>query len=97
MKQLVLRPIITEKSIGRVALRKYTFEVHPETNKIEVKKAIKDIYKVDAVKVNIINHKGKEKKYRGRISGKTKDWKMAAITLRKGQKIQEFEIKQDKK
>jgi large subunit ribosomal protein L23 len=59
-------------------------------NKVEVKKAIRVIYKVDPVSVNIANFSGKKVRY-GRRSGKTKDWKKAIVTLKSGDKIQVYE------
>jgi len=97
MKNILIRPLITEKSISSVKDNKYSFEVHPNTCKVEIKKEVKKTYKVDAVDVNIINKRGKPKNFRGKIGGRTKNWKKAVIRVKKGQKIQGFDIKEEKK
>jgi len=64
--------------------------VAPKTNKIEVAKAVKEIYGVKPVRVNMIKMAGKQARY-GRISGRRKDWKKAIITLPSGQTIKIYE------
>ena len=59
-------------------------------NKVEVKKAIRTIYNVEPIKVNIANFSGKSVRY-GRIKGKTKNWKKAIVTLKQGDKIEVYE------
>lgn len=86
MKEILIRPIITEKSTFLEKEGKYVFEVSPKANKIEIKKAIEEIYKVKPIKINIIKVKGKTVRY-GRTSGRTKSWKKAIVTLKKGEKI----------
>lgn len=93
MKQIIIRPVITEKSMSKTADGKYVFVVHSSCNKIEIMNEVKKAYKVEAVAVNILKVKGKERRFRGRVSGRTKDWKKAIITLKKGQKIEGFEVK----
>lgn len=93
MKQIIIRPVITEKSMSKTAEGKYAFEVDVTANKIEVKNAIKQIYKVEATSVNIANVKGKDRKWRGQVKGKTKETRKAIVTLKKGQKIPGFEVK----
>lgn len=92
MKRIILKPLITEKSMSGANINKYTFEVHPDANKIIIVKAIKDLYKVDPLYVRILNVKGKNKSFRGRPGGKTKNRKKAIVTIQKGQKIKGFEI-----
>jgi large subunit ribosomal protein L23 len=65
----------------------YIFQVAPGTNRVEVRKAIRKLYGVDPIKVNIINVRGKKIRY-GRSEGQTKAWKKAVITLAAGQKIE---------
>lgn len=96
MKNILVKPLITEKSMSKTSQNKYIFEVNTSANKIEVLKEIKETYKVDPISVNIINVKGKVRLWHGRAAGKTKDWKKAIITLKKGQKIEGFEIKENK-
>lgn len=86
-RDIILRPIITEKSMDESALNKYTFRVHSRANKIEIKKAIEDVFKVKVLKINVISARGKLRRM-GRYQGKTSDWKKAIVTLKEGQKIE---------
>lgn len=82
--QIIIRPIVTEKNTRLNEQGKYTFEVAIETNKIEVKKAIEEIFGVQVQSVNIVNVKGKLRRRRTRqgvTQGFTKDWKKAIVTL----------------
>ena len=88
--ETLLRPLITEKASEISVLNKYVFAIDPRMNKIDVKKAIRTIYKVDPVKVNILNFSGKKVRY-GKTRGKTKSWKKAVVTLRKGDSIEVYE------
>jgi large subunit ribosomal protein L23 len=94
---LVRRPVISEKSIDQSNRGKYTFEVHPDANKIQIKAAIEELYKkenVTVVGVNVLTTKAKEKRRgtrRGRIVGHTTPWRKAIVTLAPGQKIEFFE------
>ncbi|MFA6271832.1 MAG: 50S ribosomal protein L23 [Patescibacteria group bacterium] len=88
--KVLVRPIITEKANSLGANGQYVFEVYPSANKIEIKKAIKSLYGVTAIKVRIINHRGKNVQY-GRHSGTTKYWKKAIVSLKAGEKIEIFE------
>ena len=83
--KILLRPILTEKAVGKQADNLYTFEV--AGNKIEVAKAIKEKYRVTPQKVNIINIKGKTTRY-GHSIGRTKNWKKAIVFLKKGDKLE---------
>ena len=77
---VVKRPIITEQSMDQVADKKYTFEVATDANKIEIKKAVEEIFKVKVEKVTTINYSGKPKRM-GVHSGKRADWKKAVVKL----------------
>ena len=95
--EIILRPVISEKSIDESGRGKYTFEVHGAANKIQIKAAIEELYrteKVTVVGVNVLTAKGKEKRRgtkRGRIVGRTSAWRKAVVTLAAGQKIEFFE------
>lgn len=78
--------IRTEKGSGMLALNKYLFWIDKGANKIEVKKAIEDIYKVKVDCVNTVMMRGKLKRVRYAV-GKTSDWKKAIVTLKDGSKI----------
>lgn len=86
---VIIRPIVTEKSMDDMAEKKYTFRVKKNTNKTEVKKAVETIFGVEVEKVNIINMRGKKKR-QGMIEGKTSDWKKAIVKLKEGSKSIEF-------
>ena len=77
---IIVKPIITEKSMSAVADKKYVFQVARDAGKIEIKKAIEEIFKVKVDSVNTINVKGKEKRM-GVHVGKTAAYKKAIITL----------------
>lgn len=95
--EIVLRPVISEKSIDQSGRGKYTFAVHPDANKIQIKAAIEELYKSDkvtVVAVNVLTTQPKTKvrgTRRGRISGRISPWRKAVVTLAAGQKIQFFE------
>ena len=87
---VLLKPLITEKASELGAFNKYVFAIDPSMNKIDVQKAIKTVYKVEPVSVNILNFSGKAVRY-GRVSGKMKNWKKAIVTLKQGDSIQVYE------
>ena len=78
---------MTEKSTRDVVYRKYLFWVDKNANKIEIKRAIEKIYNVKVDKVASMMVKGKMKRIRGNLSGKTTAWKKAVVTLREGSEI----------
>ncbi|MFH1456669.1 MAG: 50S ribosomal protein L23 [Patescibacteria group bacterium] len=86
----LIRPITTEKVSMLGAQDQYVFEVNSKTNKIEIKKAVYDLYGVSPAKVNIINVRGKMTRY-GRNFGKKKNWKKAVVVLKQGEKIEVYE------
>ena len=88
--KIIMKPLVTEKVSGLGVLNKYVFAVAKNTNKIEVAKAIKEIYGIKPVGVNVIRMSGKKARY-GRISGRRKDWKKAIVTLPKGETIKIYE------
>lgn len=83
---IIKKPWVTERSTDLSALGKYVFLVQHEATKPEIRKAIKEIYKVDPVAVNIINRPAK-RKGAGMRKGKQSGYKKAIVTLKKGQKI----------
>lgn len=85
--RILIRPIISEKATNLEILNKYVFEVPPDINKIEIGKAIKELYNVDPIRIHIVKVKGKLVRY-GKTSGRTKKWKKSIITLKKGDKIE---------
>ncbi len=86
---ILIRPIFTEDSVMRSEGEnpQYTFRVHVDSNKLEIKKAIEDSFNVKVVSVNTINMMGKKRRVRYK-EGKRSDWKKAIVTLEKGQTIE---------
>lgn len=84
---IVKKPRITEKSTQLSEKNGYTFVVDPRANKIQIKQAIQELYKVTPVKVNIINTKGKSVMRRGQV-GQTAQFKKAIVFLKEGEKIE---------
>lgn len=89
-RDIIVKPIVTEKSMGLLADNKYTFIVDKKANKTEIKNAIENIFNVRVEKVNTMIVKGKPKRM-GRFTGRTPDRKKAIIVLKPGQKIKLFE------
>ena len=83
---IVKSMIRTEKGANLMPLNKYLFWVAKDSNKIEIKKAVEDIYKIKVDGVNTVTMRGKSKRVRYAI-GKTPDWKKAIVTLKEGNKI----------
>ena len=87
---IILRPIISEQSTEHVELKKYVFEVAPAANKIEIKKAVEDLFEVEVVKVTTLNMKGKKKRMGRYPQGTRKSWKKAVVKLSDSSKTIEF-------
>ena len=88
-RDIILAPVITEKSVAVLGEKKYTFRVADGANKIEIAKAAEEIFGVKVAKVNTISMKGKKRRM-GRYEGYTSDWKKAVITLTEDSKTIEF-------
>ncbi len=89
---IVIRPIITEQSMEDLDIKKYAFEVAKDANKVEIKKAIEEIFGVTVIKVNTLNVNGKEKRTGAYPKGKTASWKKAIVKLSEDSKnIELFE------
>jgi len=84
---VLVRPQITEKATMLASSGKYVFRVNPQANKSEIKKAIEKVYDVHVKKINIINVRGKKRRY-GAVLGRTKDWKKAVVTVAPGERIE---------
>jgi large subunit ribosomal protein L23 len=89
-RDIILRPVISEKAYGLLDDNKYTFVVDPSANKTQIKIAIEQIFEVKVVKVNTQNRPGKRKR-RGFIVGKRPDVKRAIVTLAEGDEIELFD------
>jgi large subunit ribosomal protein L23 len=86
----IRRPIVTEKSNLIKDDANKVLEVDKKANKVEIKHAVQQLFKVTVEEVNVMNFQGKRKRT-GRIIGKKQDWKKAIVTLKKGDKIEFFE------
>ena len=82
---IVIRPIITEKSMAGIPNMRYTFAVAKDANKIEIAKAVESAFDVKVAKVNTINVRGKMRR-QGRFEGYTPSWKKSIVTLKKNSK-----------
>lgn len=89
-RDIIIKPVVTEKSVSLMELNKYVFKVALSANKIENKKAVEEIFKVKVVGVNTIRVQGKVKRM-GRYEGKTSDYKKAIVQLAEGDHIEVFE------
>jgi len=89
-RDIVKRPIVTEKTMRELEENKYTFVVDIGATKVEIGKAIEEIFKVKVKNVNTLRMPGKTRRM-GRFEGKTPNWKKAVVTLEEGHKIPLFE------
>lgn len=88
---IIIRPIVTEKStLAKEVSNQYAFEVARDANKIEIAKAIEQLFKVKVLAVRVMNMEGKKRKV-GRSSGKRPDWRKAIVKLSPKDKISFFE------
>ncbi|MBU9720222.1 MULTISPECIES: 50S ribosomal protein L23 [Bacillaceae] len=88
-RDIIKRPVITERSTDLMAEKKYTFEVDPRANKTQIKDAIEEIFGVSVTKVNTMNYKGKFRRF-GRYTGYTAKRKKAIVQLTPDSKDLEF-------
>jgi large subunit ribosomal protein L23 len=92
VRDVIIAPRITEKAMGNAAsVQQYTFSVHPNATKTQIRHAIEEIFKVDVIKVNTVNVRGKSRNFarKGvRTNGKQSDHKKAVVTIKPGQKIE---------
>ncbi len=87
--EVLIRPVITEKNTMLATRGQYAFEVHGDANKLEIKRAVEEIFKVKVTAVNTLWVRGKRRRF-GRTSGMTKPWKKAIVSLAEGQRIELF-------
>ena len=86
-RQVILRPLMTEKSMQQKELHDtVTFRVHPDANKVEIRTAVEQVFNVKVADVRTASFEGKMKRM-GRHQGRRADWKKAIVTLRPGHKI----------
>lgn len=86
---VLLRPVITEKSMGQTNVGKYTFAVDPRSNKQQIAEAVAEAFKVDVIGVSVMTVRGKTRRL-GRRTGRRPDWKKAVVTIAPGQRIERY-------
>lgn len=89
-RDILIRPIVTEKSTALMEQGKYTFRVPLAATKIQIRQAVEQIFKVKVQAVNTMRYEGKLKRM-GRTQGRRSDWKKAVVTLKQGEAIELFE------
>lgn len=90
LRDVLRKPVVSEKSVALMEKGKYVFEVAPSASKIEVWRAVEKFFKVNVVAVHVLRVKGKVRRFRTML-GKTKERKKAIVSLRSGDKIELFE------
>ena len=88
-QDIIIAPVITEKSMSGISGKKYTFKVAKNASKLEIADAVEKLFKVDVAKVNTVNVRGKARRM-GRYEGYTASWKKAIVTLKPSSKPIEF-------
>ncbi len=89
---VLIRPIISEKTTEMMEINKYVFEVAMNSNKLMVRQAVKELFGVQPERVNVMRVRGKRKRIRYQY-GKTAAWKKAIVTLKEGDKIDIYDVK----
>jgi large subunit ribosomal protein L23 len=89
-RQVLIRPVVSEKSYALLAANKYTFRIHPDANKTQVRQAVEEIFGVRVEDVRTVNVRPKPKR-RGYTSGRTREWKKAVVQLHQDDSIELFE------
>ena len=88
--EVLLAPVVTEKAYAQIENNKYSFRVHPDAHKTQVRQAVEQLFDVKVERVNIVKVQAKPKR-RGRFLGTKPGWKKAVVQLRAGDKIEIFE------
>ena len=88
-RDVIVRPILTEKSTMLSEVGKYVFRVNNQANKLQIRQAVEELFRVDVASVNVARVRGKWRRF-GRSRGRQSDWKKAVVTLEPGQSIELF-------
>jgi large subunit ribosomal protein L23 len=88
--QVLIRPVVSEKSYGQIANNQYTFQIHQDAHKTQVRQAVEQLFDVKVERVNIVKVQAKPKR-RGRFLGKKPGWKKAVVQLKAGDSIEIFQ------
>ena len=91
-REIILGPVVTEKGTDLLGENKYVLRVSLRANKIEIKNAVEEAFKVRVEKVRTMRVKGKARRFRGRIVGRTSSWKKAIVKLKEGESIEELGV-----
>jgi large subunit ribosomal protein L23 len=89
-RQVLIAPVVSEKSYAQIEARKYSFRVHPDAHKTQIRQAVEELFDVKVVAVNVSQVRPKPKR-RGLIRGKKQGWKKAIVQVREGDEIQIFQ------
>ncbi|MBE0478074.1 50S ribosomal protein L23 [Candidatus Aerophobetes bacterium] len=89
---IIISPVVTEKATDLQKEHVYIFKVPPEANKIDVKNAVEDFFNVKVEKVRTFHVRSKRRKWRGRVVGKTSQWKKAIVKLKEGYTIEKLGV-----
>ena len=89
-EQILLSPVVSEKSYSGIAEGRYTFKVHPDAHRMQVRQAVEDLFDVHVERVNIVKVQPKPKR-RGLFKGTRPGWKKAIVQVREGETIEIFE------
>ena len=88
--EVLIRPVVSEKSYEQITRNQYTFKVHPDAHKTQIRQAVEQLFEVKVERVNVLKVQAKPKR-RGRFLGTKPGWKKAVVQLRAGDKIEIFE------
>ncbi len=88
--EVLLAPVVSEKSYSLIEDRKYSFRVHPDAHKTQIRQAVEELFEVKVQSVNVIQVRSKPKR-RGMVRGRKPGWKKAIVQLREGESIEIFE------
>jgi large subunit ribosomal protein L23 len=88
--EILLRPVVSEKSYHQVTDNRYTFRVHQDAHKTQIRQAVEELFDVTVIRVNVVTMPAKPKR-RGMIKGTRPGWKKAIVELKAGDKIEIFE------
>jgi large subunit ribosomal protein L23 len=88
--EILIRPVVSEKSYEEIQRNRYTFQVHKDAHKTQIRQAVEELFDVKVARVNVIKMKPKPKR-RGLIKGARPGWKKAIVELKAGDKIEIFE------
>ena len=89
-RQVLIKPVVSEKSYALLAANKYTFRIHPDANKTQVRQAVEEIFGVRVEDVRTVSVRSKPKR-RGMTGGRTREWKKAVVQLHADDSIELFE------